>query len=60
MEDDREQPSLFPPTGTLKDLFPPNPHPPGTEIKHEPIKKRRRRKGPQNDSGWPDDTKTDG
>jgi hypothetical protein len=57
MEEEPEQPSLFPPSDKLKDLFPPNPHPPGTELKREPIKKRRRRKGPQDDSGWSDKIK---
>jgi hypothetical protein len=35
--------------GKLKDLFPPNPHPPGTVLKETPPKKRRRRKGQLND-----------
>lgn len=37
--------------GALKDLFPPNPHPPGT-VFGPPLKKRRRRKGQLNDGEW--------
>ncbi len=35
----------------LKDLFPPNPHPPETPLKPTPVKKRRR-KGQLNDGEW--------
>jgi hypothetical protein len=43
--------------GKLKDLFPPNPHPPGTVFKPTPPKKRRRRKGQLNDGEWAPDAK---
>ena len=41
-----------PGAGALKDLFPPNPHPPGTPLTPTPPKKRRRRVGQLNDGEW--------